>query len=107
VNLGWIGIGLLAVLFVTGFRNLFAGFRRDISTSGLKMAYFMVAIIYNMTEAAFRTQNPVWILFLLSIVAVPAIPSPKSRTIPGPNDTATQDDQIGLAVTSGIRKEAM
>jgi len=71
LNLGWIGLALLALLMVTGYRNVFAALRRDPELSRLGLAYFVVAVIYNFTEAGFRMMTPVWIFFLLAATRVP------------------------------------
>jgi len=70
LNLGWIGLSLLAVVLVSGYRRVVRGVRQDTDTGRLMLAYFVVAIIYNLTEAGFRMFSPVWIAFLLSIAAV-------------------------------------
>jgi exopolysaccharide production protein ExoQ len=77
LTLGWIGIALLAALLVTGYRNLLAGFRRDVETGSLKFAYFIAAVIYNFTETGFRMLDPVWIFFFVAIIAVPKGPDPE------------------------------
>ena len=71
LDLGWIGIGLLAVVMVTGYRNIIRAFRRDPDTGGLRLAYFVTGIAYNFTESAIRIMHPVWIFFLLAAIAVP------------------------------------
>ncbi len=38
---------------------------------GIKLAYFVTGVIYSLTEAGFRVMSPVWIAFILAIVAVP------------------------------------
>jgi O-antigen ligase len=76
LNLGVVGIGLLALLMASGYRNVVGALRRDPELGGLKLAYFMVAVIYNLTEAAFKVMHPVWIVFLLAITVVP---DPKNR----------------------------
>jgi exopolysaccharide production protein ExoQ len=69
LNLGWIGVALLAVVLVTGYRNVFRACRRNTPFGNLLLAYFVVGIAYNLTEAAFfQMLAPVWILFLLAIV---------------------------------------
>jgi hypothetical protein len=35
------------------------------------LVYFIVAVVYNFTEAGFGMVDPVWIMFLLAIMAVP------------------------------------
>lgn len=80
LNLGWIGIVLLAVVIATGYRTVLAAFRRKLPTGNLVLAYFVVGVVYNFTEAAFfRMMAPAWILFLLAIARVPGSPSPKVR----------------------------
>jgi exopolysaccharide production protein ExoQ len=73
LNLGWIGVALIGVMITWGYRNISATFRSDPGAGRLKLAFFVVALIYNVTEAAFKTMNPVGIVFLLAI-AVPAFP---------------------------------
>ncbi|MGH9327938.1 MAG: O-antigen ligase family protein [Terriglobia bacterium] len=73
LNLGWIGVCLLVCLLVTGYRNALAEFRRDRQTGSLKLAYCVIAVLYNFTESAIRTLNPVWVFFLLATVAVPGV----------------------------------
>jgi exopolysaccharide production protein ExoQ len=72
LNLGWIGLGLLSALVVTGYRNIISGMRRDPGTGSLKLAFFAVAIVYNFTEAGFRETTLIWIFFLIAIAYVPA-----------------------------------
>jgi len=79
LNLGWCGITLLAVLIVTGYRNVIIAFRRDGQLGRLKLAYFVAAVIYSLTEAGFRMASPIWIFFLL---ATTAVPKPSARLAP-------------------------
>jgi hypothetical protein len=58
-------------VLVTGYRNVIRTFHRDPDLGRLKLAYFVVALIYNFTESAVRTLNPVWIGLLLAAMAVP------------------------------------
>jgi O-antigen ligase len=69
LNLGWTGVILLAVVLVTGYKRIARGLRQDMTTNSLWLAYFVVAIIYCLTEAGFRVFSPMWIVFLLSITA--------------------------------------
>jgi exopolysaccharide production protein ExoQ len=71
MNLGWIGVSLLAVLMVTGYRNIIRDFRRHPEEASLRLAFFVAAAAYNFTEAAFKMMHPRWIFLLLSIVFVP------------------------------------
>ena len=74
LNLGWIGVSLLFVLIVTGYRNVVAVIRQDADVGRLRLAFFVVGIVYSLTEAGFRLMCPVWFAFLLAITAVPQVP---------------------------------
>lgn len=71
LNLGWIGVGLLILLIVTGYRNAIAAFRRNPDVGRIRLAYFVVAVVYNFTESAVRILHPVWLCFLLATIFVP------------------------------------
>jgi O-antigen ligase len=80
LNLGWVGVVLFAILLVTAYRNATRLLKRDPETGSLVLAYFVVGLAYNFTEAAFKTMNLIWIAFMLAVVAssrVFARPSPE------------------------------
>jgi exopolysaccharide production protein ExoQ len=80
LSLGWAGVALLAVVLARGYRTVFAAYRRNLPTGTLWLAYFVVGLIYNFTEAAFfRMMQPAWIFLLLAITRVPELPHPKIR----------------------------
>jgi exopolysaccharide production protein ExoQ len=69
LNLGWIGVVLLSWMLVTGYVKVVGAIRRH-PEGTLCLAYFVVAVVYNFTEAAFKMMSPVWICFLLATVGV-------------------------------------
>jgi O-antigen ligase len=71
LNLGWIGIGLLGVLVVTGYRNIIAALRRGQDAGSLRLAFFVIALVFDFTESAIKSLSPVWIFFLLATIVVP------------------------------------
>jgi O-antigen ligase len=72
LNLGWIGVALLTLRLITGYQTVMTGLRRSTPTSRLMLAYFVVGIVFNFTEAAFfRISSPVWFIFLLTITKAP------------------------------------
>jgi exopolysaccharide production protein ExoQ len=71
LNLGWVGVVLLAILLWTGFRNGVTAVRQRAEAGGLMLAYCVVTLLYNLTESAFRALDPMWFIFLLSIIAIP------------------------------------
>ena len=66
LNLGCVGLVLLLLIFLTSYRNVIAALRNDPAFGSLRLAYFVVGIVYNFTESAIRIMHPVWILFLLA-----------------------------------------
>jgi exopolysaccharide production protein ExoQ len=70
LNLGWVGLILLGLVIATGLSKVIRGVHSDRDSGHLLLAYFLLALIYNFTEAAFKMMSPVWIFFLLAIMAV-------------------------------------
>ena len=95
LNLGWLGISLLALLLVTGYRNVIALFRYNPEAGSIRVAFFATAIIYNLTEAGFRMMSMVWIAFLLAIVAVPEL-LPKETPYEEPLLTGPLHSQVAI-----------
>jgi O-antigen ligase len=71
LNLGWVGVCLLAFIVIFGYRRILDLLRYDPAGGQLRLAFFVVVIAYNFTEAAFKSLHPVWLAFLLSVIAVP------------------------------------
>jgi exopolysaccharide production protein ExoQ len=71
LNLGWIGVGLLANAIIFGYRNALAIFRRNPHAGRIRLAFFTAGIIYSLTEAGFRMMSPIWITFILAITCDP------------------------------------
>jgi len=70
LDLGWVGVVLLSLVIASGGRNVVRAVDRN-PEAGLKLAFFVIALVYNLTEYAFRAVHPVWIMFLLAIIVVP------------------------------------
>jgi exopolysaccharide production protein ExoQ len=80
LNLGWAGVTLLGVVILTGYRTVFRAFRRDPDPARLRLAFLVAALSYGFTEAgAFKFRNPVWISFMIAIVAIPMIRSQRGQ----------------------------
>lgn len=80
LNLGWIGVALLAVLIAIGYRNVVNRLQSDPDTGGLRLGYFVAGLVYAFTEVAFRVLGPIWIVFLLAIVTVPKTDAPSVQS---------------------------
>jgi O-antigen ligase len=75
LNLGWVGVGLIALIIISGYMRAVAAFRRDPGISSLLLAYIATAAIYSITEAGFRLLTPIWIFLLLALVGAGRIAS--------------------------------
>lgn len=69
LNLGLLGVGLIALILGHGYRRAVAVFHRDPALGGLLVAYVVTAVTYNITEAGFRMLSLEWFFLLLTIVA--------------------------------------
>ncbi|MGB6430443.1 MAG: O-antigen ligase family protein [Candidatus Acidiferrales bacterium] len=69
LNLGWVGLCLLATVLINGYRRSVATFRHDPGLGSLLLAYILTAALYSVTEAGFRMMNPMWVIFLLAVAA--------------------------------------
>jgi hypothetical protein len=69
-------------LIASGYRNVIHGLRRNVPAGSLKLTLLVVALVYSITEAAFRVMHPVWIAFLLAIIAIPDDPASDGATRP-------------------------
>jgi len=92
LNLGCVGLVLLLMLFVTSYKNVLASMRRDRAMGSLRLAYFVVAIVYNFTESAIRIMHPVWILFLLAGTAVREERVPAKESAPEREPLIAQEE---------------
>ena len=73
LQLGWCGALLLAVGLARGYFRIVRGLRSDFSLGGLRLAYLVVALNYNHSEAGFRVQYCTWVFLLLAIFSGPKL----------------------------------
>ena len=73
LNLGWMGLALLGIIIVAGYRNIMKGLRANPNVTRLKLAFFLICLVYNFTEATFKMNSPIWIFFLWGVMAVPKL----------------------------------
>jgi O-antigen ligase len=66
LTLGRVGLILMGVLMWTGYRNAVQVFREDPMAGSLRLTFLIIALVYNVTEAAFKVVHPIWIVFLLA-----------------------------------------
>jgi len=70
LNLGMIGLLLLASFFLASYRAICRGLSSRYSLASLNLALWTVALVYNVTESAFKWHF-MWVAFLLGAIAVP------------------------------------
>jgi exopolysaccharide production protein ExoQ len=108
LELGLVGIGLIAFILIDGYRRAVAAFHRDPAWGGLLIAYTVSAAVYSITEAGFRMMGPIWIFLLLAVVASGGIASgvvaksSKSRGMVG-RPTRGLPTEKWVAVREGMR----
>jgi hypothetical protein len=104
LNLGLIGVGFLLAILAIGYQTVIAGLRRFPSIGGLMLAYFVIGVVYNFTEAAFfRMLTPVWLFLLLAITRVPDLQTPAKQTVLG----RRSEWQPGLAAGAKVREHTV
>jgi O-antigen ligase len=74
LNLGWIGVFLIALILLGGYRRAVRAFQHDPELASLFLAYIAIAGVYSITEAGFRMMCPSWIFLLLAIVSASGVP---------------------------------
>jgi O-antigen ligase len=79
LNLGIVGLGLLGTLIFTGYGRVVKSLKRDAESGSLRLAFLVIAVTYNFTEAAFKSMHPVWIFLLVAIAAVPPSLAKKTK----------------------------
>jgi exopolysaccharide production protein ExoQ len=97
LNLGWVGLVLLGMLVVTGYRNLMRGLYGNFDIGRLKLILFTICLIYNFTEATFKMQSPVWITFLWATMATVA-PKKQARRSPLIHTSRTDQAIMGWSI---------
>jgi exopolysaccharide production protein ExoQ len=68
LNLGWVGVFLIAMILIGSYRWAGEAFRRDPELGGLMLAYIATGTFYSTTEAGFRMLTPSWIFLLLAVI---------------------------------------
>jgi O-antigen ligase len=73
LNLGWVGVFLIALVLAVGYRRASRAFRLDPELGSLFLAYVAIAAVYGITEAAFRFMCLAWIFLLLASVGATGV----------------------------------
>jgi O-antigen ligase len=73
INVGWIGVALLAWMILRGYSRAAAVLRIDPYAGRFQLAFIIAAVMYNLSEAGFRNVNVMWIAFLIAIGEIPSL----------------------------------
>jgi exopolysaccharide production protein ExoQ len=73
LDLGWIGVCLIALIIISGYRRAARAFERNPELASLMLAYVTTATFYSITEAGFRTLTPSWFFLLLAVVSASGV----------------------------------
>ena len=71
LNLGLIGLLLLSGVLITSYRTICKRLMPHSSFGALSLALWTVLLFYNVTEAAFKGGQLMWLAFLLGAISVP------------------------------------
>src|SRR6266550_115122 len=71
LTLGLIGVFLLLGLFVATFRKIRLELFRNFEWGRYRLGFLVAVILYNWTEAGFKTVNPIWFVFYLIALDYP------------------------------------
>ena len=73
LTLGLVGLLLLIGLFVATFWKIRAELFRNFGMGRYRLGFLAALVLYNWTEAAFKTLNPLWFVFYLIAMDYPRI----------------------------------
>jgi exopolysaccharide production protein ExoQ len=73
LTLGLVGVFLLIGLFIATFRKIRLDLFRNFEWGRYRLGFLVAVIVYNWTEAAFKTLSPLWFVFYLIATDYPRI----------------------------------
>src|SRR5436190_3632106 len=73
LTLGIIGLFLMIGLFIATFRKIRLELFRDFEWGRYRLGFLAALVLYNWTEAAFKTLSPLWFVFYLIATDYPGI----------------------------------
>jgi exopolysaccharide production protein ExoQ len=95
LNLGWVGVALLMFILLNGYSRISSAVRRQTQMGSLRLAYFIVAVAYDFSEAGFKMESIVWFCLLLSCAVTSRMQVFRDPT--DPKKPAAGTPQIGRA----------
>ena len=68
LDMGWLGVGLLVLILISGYRSASRAFQHDPELGSLLLVCIATGTFYSVTEAGFRILTASWIFLLLGVV---------------------------------------
>ncbi len=91
LNLGFIGLFCLIGVIIFAYKNISRELLFDFEFARFRMAFLVMVLFYNITEAAFEGLSLIWFMFLLVAIEVPRISNFQIHGTSLDNDFAVND----------------
>lgn len=89
LNQGVIGLSILALCIVAGLRRVRGQLEQEFEFAVLKLAYLVVVLMYNYTEAMFTPVSNLFVLIMVAVMAWPAKHDQKEAVAVGTDQRRT------------------
>jgi O-antigen ligase len=93
LNLGLIGLSILIGLVVDTYRKSCRELLRNFEWGRFRLGFLGAVVIYNWTEAAFKTLHPVWFVYYLIAMGYP---KPEFALVERSRETIRSENDRGL-----------
>lgn len=87
LHLGFVGLGIMLILIVSAYRKGARMLFNNFELARFRLGFLAAFVLYNVTEAAFKALHPVWFMFYLIAIELPALTSVGAK-----NEVITKDD---------------
>src|SRR5260370_40202382 len=64
LNLGWLGLGLIALILGQGYRKAVSALRRDRALGALLLVYVVTAVAFHIAKACFCMVSGEWVFLV-------------------------------------------
>ncbi len=72
LDLGIVGLFLIIGIIISGFKSIKDELSLNLNYASIRLAFFAIALMYNITESAFRPGLMMYFIFMLIILNVPS-----------------------------------
>jgi exopolysaccharide production protein ExoQ len=93
LNLGVIGLFLLIGLIVATFRKIRLELLKNSQFARFQLGFLLAVVLYNWTEASFKTTSPIWFVFYIIAMEYPKFPVGLTEAAFG---VGTREPETGL-----------